>query len=385
VPGKKTTASFDMKIPVYILSDSVVTPLGRTIEENMDKLYAKTSAIESFTHDQMGVLYRSQFSEDVDFPVKKNPEAYTKIERLFIYSIEQALSKLPEVDPANVLFVFASTKGNIEHVADPDFDQNRLRIGAMANHVTAYFNNSHQPIVVSNACISGLQAIQYACQALQHNKYSHVVVTGADRASEFVLSGFYSFQAVSPFPCTPFDKNRAGVSIGEGCGTLVLSTIPKSDTDIEIGAAVSSNDANHLSGPSRTGEGLASAISGAIKEANIQAADIDVISAHGTATLYNDEMESLAFQTTGVSSVPVYSVKGNIGHTLGAAGIIEIIYLAHSMQDGKLIPSVGFSETGTTVALNVVKQSADKKMSTGLKTASGFGGGNTAIILKKQK
>jgi 3-oxoacyl-[acyl-carrier-protein] synthase-1 len=375
-----------MKNPVYILSDSVVTPLGQTIDENMDKLYAKTSAIQAYAHDQMGTVYRSKFSDTNTFQTKNNSEAYTKIERLFIYSIEQALSKLSaSVDVSQVLFVFASTKGNIEHLTDTDFDPNRLRIGVMANQIAAYFNNPNQPIVVSNACISGLQAIQYACQILQHKKYSHVIVTGADCVSDFVLSGFYSFQALSPFPCTPFDKDRAGVSLGEGCGTLVLSATPQSTANIEIVAAVSSNDANHLSGPSRTGEGLASAISGAIREAGIKPADIDVVSAHGTATLYNDEMEGLAFQTTGVSTAPVYSVKGNIGHTLGAAGIIEAIYLAHSMQDGKLIPSIGFSETGTSVALNVVKEAAPKKMSIGLKTASGFGGGNTAIILKKQK
>ena len=378
--------SYNMKSPVYILSDSVVTPLGKTIDENMEKLYAKTSAIQAFAHDQMGKVYRSQFPGTHSFPIKNNSESYTKIERLFIYSIEQALAKLSAVpDMSQVLFVFASTKGNIEHLADPGFDKDRLRIGVMANDVATYFKNPNQSIVVSNACISGLQAIQYAYQILQHKKYTHVIVTGADCVSDFVLSGFYSFQALSPFPCKPFDKDRAGVSLGEGCGTLVLSNKPESDANIEIRSVVSSNDANHLSGPSRTGEGLASAIAGAIKEAGIQAADVDVISAHGTATVYNDEMESLAFQTTGVSKAPVFSVKGNIGHTLGAAGIIETIYLANSIQADKLIPSVGFSETGTSVALNVVSEAAIKKLTTGLKTASGFGGGNTALILKKQK
>lgn len=378
-------ALYNMKNPVYILSDSVVTPLGQTIEENMEKLYAKTSAVQAYAHDQMGTVYRSKFPDNATFQTKNNSDLYTKIERLFIYSIEQALSKLSaDVDMSQVLFVFASTKGNIEHIANPDFDQDRLRIGVMANHITAYFNNPNQSIVVSNACISGLQAIQYACQVLQHKKYSHVVVTGADCVSDFVLSGFYSFQALSPFPCKPFDKDRAGVSLGEGSGTLVLSSQPESENNIEIRSVVSSNDANHLSGPSRTGEGLASAIAGAIKEAGINASDIDVISAHGTATMYNDEMEALAFQTIGISSVPVYSVKGNVGHTLGAAGIIETIYLAKSMQSDQLIPSIGFSETGTSVALNVVTQTTAKKLTTALKTASGFGGGNTALILKKQ-
>ena len=373
-----------MKKSVYILADSVVTPLGTSTAENMEKLFSGISAIKNYKHPQIGSFYASKFDDAAVFPLKKNTDRYTKIEQLFIHSIEQVLSAVSvDTKRSDVLFVFASTKGNVEYLSTPGFDSDRLRIGVMATVVGEYFNNPNQPIIVSNACISGLQAIQYACQALQDDTYKHVIVTGADCFSEFILSGFHSFQALSPFPCTPFDENRSGLSLGEGCGTLVLSSVKPNDESIEILAVVSSNDANHLSGPSRTGEGLSLAILGVIREAGIAASDIDVISAHGTATMYNDEMESLAFQTADLTSTPVYSIKGNIGHTLGAAGIIETIYLANSIKQNKLIPSVGYTKSGTSVALNVTTQSADKELHIGLKTASGFGGGNTALILKK--
>lgn len=375
-----------MNYPVYILADSIVSPLGNTTKENMEKLYNMECSIQSQSHSQMGTTYASTFNVDKQFLIQQPSDTFTKIERLFIYSIEQAIASLViPLEQAQVLFVFASTKGNIEFLGDPTFDSTRLRIGVMAKYITEYFGNKNTPVVVSNACISGLQAIQYGCQALQSKKYTHVIVTGADCVSEFVLSGFHSFQALSPFPCTPFDKNRAGVSLGEGCGTLVLSCTPSMDTNMEILAVVSSNDANHLSGPSRTGEGLASAIQGAMDYGKVDSKEIDVISAHGTATVYNDEMESLAFNTTGVSNAPVYSIKGNIGHCLGASGIIETIVLANSMLANTLVPSIGFKETGTTVTLNVVTRPMQKNMRVGLKTASGFGGGNTALILKKQK
>lgn len=373
-----------MKNNVYILADSVVTPLGQSTEENMGKLYALESSIKSYTHPQIGAFYASIFETDQSFPTQKDAAGKTKIEHLFISGIEKALADT-SVDPADakVLFVFASTKGNIEYLTDASFDKKRLRIGVTADDVAAYFNNPNKPVVVSNACISGLQAIQYGYQALQSDGYTHVVVTGADCFSEFILSGFHSFQALSPFPCKPFDKDRAGLSLGEGCGTLILSNTKPSREAVEILSVVSSNDANHLSGPSRTGEGLSSAILGAIKEAGISAADIDVISAHGTATMYNDEMESLAFKTAQLEAKPVYSVKGNIGHTLGAAGIIETIYLAHSLQKNMLIPSVGFDASGTSIELNVTRNTVPKTMQIGLKTASGFGGGNTALLIKK--
>jgi 3-oxoacyl-[acyl-carrier-protein] synthase-1 len=383
---KKGGYRIKMNYPVYILADSVVSPLGNTTKENMEKLYNMESSIESESHPQMGKIFASTFNVGKYFPIQHPSESFTKIERLFIYSIEQAIASLNiPLEQTNVLFVFASTKGNIDFLGDTTFDSNRLRIGIMAKYIAEYFGNKNKSIVVSNACISGLQAIQYGCQALQSQKYTHVIVTGADCVSEFVLSGFHSFQALSPFPCTPFDKNRSGVSLGEGCGTLILSCKQKTGKNIEICSVVSSNDANHLSGPSRTGEGLASAIQGAIIDAGISDIDIDVISAHGTATVYNDEMESLAFKTTGVANVPVYSVKGNIGHCLGASGIIETIVLANSMLADRLVPSIGFKETGTTVALNVIAKSMHKNLNIGLKTASGFGGGNTALILKKQK
>jgi len=377
----------NVKNPVYILADSVVTPLGASTAENMENLFSGNSAIKNYHHSQIGNFYASKFDEGYPFPTKKNADTYTKIERLFIASVEQAIEDLPfDLNQSDVVFVFASTKGNVEYLADPLFDPNRLRIGVMADAVINYFNNPNKPIIVSNACISGLQAIQYAHQILQRGQYKYAIVTGADCFSEFILSGFHSFQALSPFACKPFDKNRSGLTLGEGCGTLILSSVkPEEEEAVEILSIVSSNDANHLSGPSRTGEGLSSAIIGAMHEAGVEASAIDVIAAHGTATMYNDEMESLAFQTAGVTHAPVYSIKGNIGHTLGAAGIIETIYLANSIKQNKLIPSIGYSEVGTSIPLNITTRATVQKLGIGLKTASGFGGGNTALILKAQK
>jgi len=376
-----------MKKNVYILSDSVITPLGSTTQENLQQIYAGVTAIKQYSNEQFGTYYTSRFDPESSVLSGKEGSKFTKIERLFIASIEQALASLSiRTDQADVLFVFASTKGNIDQLENSAFDFNRLRIGVMANYITNYFNNTNRPIVVSNACISGVQAIEYACKELQRDTYKYIIVTGADVASDFVLSGFHSFQAMSPFVCKPFDKDRAGVSIGEGCGTIILTTEKPDKEAIEILAVTSSNDANHLSGPSRTGDGLSNAILAAMKEADVQSDQIDIISAHGTATMYNDEMESLAFQTAEITQASIYSVKGNIGHTLGAAGIIETIYLAHSLQDNNSIPSLGFNEQGTSVSLNIsTKPSKDKELITGLKTASGFGGGNAVLILKKKR
>lgn len=376
-----------MKKSVYILSDSIITPLGLSTQENLDKIQGGETSILPYTNAELGTYYTSRFEEQASFLSTKALSGFSKIEKLFITSIEQALAGLPiHASQKDVLFVFSSTKGNIDQLNNPAFDSNRLRISFMANFITRYFKNPNTPIVVSNACISGVQAIAYACSELQHSAYNYIIVSGGDVASDFVLSGFYSFQAMSPFPCTPFDKNRAGVSIGEGCGTVILSTEKPSNEAIEILAVASSNDANHLSGPSRTGDGLSNAILSAMEDAQMNAHEIDMISAHGTATIYNDEMESLAFQTANLTKALVYSIKGNIGHTLGAAGIIETISLAQGLKKNTPIPSLGFKEQGTSVLLHVsTPSSQSKELTVGLKTASGFGGGNSALILKKTK
>jgi 3-oxoacyl-[acyl-carrier-protein] synthase-1 len=145
-----------------------------------------------------------------------------------------------------------------------------------------------------------------------------------------------------------------------------------------------SNDANHISGPSRTGEELYQAIDQAMRSAGVETGAIDLISAHGTATIYNDEMEAKAITLAGLQDVPVNSLKGYYGHTLGAAGLIESVISLHSMKAGLIIPTLGFSEMGVTKPLNVCRQLEEKPIQHCLKTASGFGGCNAAVIFSKQ-
>ena len=147
-----------------------------------------------------------------------------------------------------------------------------------------------------------------------------------------------------------------------------------------LGGATS-NDSNHISGPSRDGEGLYLAIAAAMKEAEVTAGEIDFISAHGTATPYNDEMESLALAWAGLENVPVNSFKGYIGHTLGAAGVIETILSIYSIRNGVLFKSAGYQTNGVSRPLNVISQNIHQPVKKILKTASGFGGCNAAMVV----
>ncbi|HEY9113537.1 MAG TPA: beta-ketoacyl synthase N-terminal-like domain-containing protein, partial [Bacteroidales bacterium] len=232
-------------------------------------------------------------------------------------------------------------------------------------------------------CISGVLALNTAAMLIDSGKYDNVVVSGGDIITRFVVSGFMSFLSLSPSPCKPFDAERDGLSLGEGAGTIILSNKNKSSQAIQFLGGASANDANHISGPSRTGEGSYIAIKKALAEARIEAKSIDHISSHGTATLYNDEMESHAITRHGMQHVPINSFKGSWGHTLGAAGIVETAAMLAEMRENTLLGTVGFSKLGVSNPINVVAKSHPAELNICLKMASGFGGSNAALLVQK--
>jgi 3-oxoacyl-[acyl-carrier-protein] synthase-1 len=306
---------------------------------------------------------------------------------MFIVSIHDALTEIaPEIYGFNSLLIISSTKGNIDLLEEgkKNFtDPGRIYLWKMADVIGSFFGFVNRPLVISNACISGVLALSTAARMIEAGRYDHVVVAGGDILSEFVISGFLSFQALSPDPCKPFDIARNGLSLGEGCGTVLLSSEFKKSTSITVSGSSVTNDANHISGPSRTGEELAMAIGKALKEAGMNPDEVSYVSAHGTATLYNDEMESKALEIAGLQNTPVNSFKGYWGHTLGAAGVIESIATLRSMVNNYLFRSAGFNEPGLPVLLNVIRENVQIPVQNCLKIASGFGGCNAAIVFRK--
>jgi len=372
---------------VYIVSDNIVSPVGNTSADNFGNLAKGISGIKLQDDTTLSAqpVYASLINKQ-SFNGKDN--SYTKFEELLIASVKDALEKTEiKVDDKRTALIISSTKGNISLIESGKETKDlkeRVSLGSSAKIVAGHFNFVSQPIVVSHACISGLVAIITGMRLLQSGKYDHAVVTGADVITKFILSGFQSFQAISAEPCKPFDAKRNGITLGEGAATVVLSVNkPISGNTIKISGGAVSNDANHISGPSRTGEELYQAISSAMKESGLGKDDIDFISAHGTATVYNDEMEAKAINLAGMEHVPLNSLKGYYGHTLGAAGLIETVISLYSLKENVVLPTPGYKEPGTAKPVNVVNSLKQGEMKACLKTASGFGGCNAAIVLQK--
>ncbi len=371
---------------VFVASDNILSPLGPTSAENFSQLKKNISGIRQHNRNSISPypFYAALFGEEV-MPSNKS---YSKFEQMLIASISDAINNCgPDVNSPQTIFILTSTKGNIsllETAAVDDELKERMTLHHSAKLIAGHFGFIHEPVVISHACISGLLGIITGMRMLQSGQYKHAVIAGADVITQFVLSGFQSFQAISPQPCKPFDAKRNGITLGEAASAIILSTDPQhASSKIKIESGSVSNDANHISGPSRTGEELCQSISRAMKDAHISEKDIDFISAHGTATLYNDEMEARAINLAHLDHVPVNSLKGYYGHTLGAAGLIESVISIYSLKENIVLPTRGFSEPGTTKNINVCNSMQTGNFRYFLKTASGFGGCNAAIVISK--
>jgi 3-oxoacyl-[acyl-carrier-protein] synthase I len=366
---------------VYVLADNIISPLGRTTEENFNNVAGGQTGIRLHTNALSPAPFQGAMFADGQLEGywhEDSLERYTKFEQLLLLSVQNVLDRTDiDINDGRTAFIVSTTKGNIELLEQKSGPLAEMELFHTAKKVAAYFDYHQDPIVVSNACISGLLAILMGRRLIQSGRYDHAVITGADVMTQFVLSGFQSFQAVSAEPCRPFDAARNGVTLGEGAGTVVLS-IEKGS--ILTGAGAVRNDANHISGPSRTGAELGMAMQRAISGSGLTAADMGFVSAHGTATLYNDEMESKALQLSGLLHTPVNSLKGYYGHTLGAAGLIEAIISMHALQQQLVLPTLGFETLGVSEPVQVSNQLQQKEMKHFLKTVSGFGGCNAAMV-----
>jgi 3-oxoacyl-[acyl-carrier-protein] synthase-1 len=358
---------------VWLVADSVVSPLGMTSRDNYNNIISGVSGIKQ---EEKRGIWVSQFS------TLKVLKGLTRFESMAIMALN-VLKRQATWSAERTLFVLSSTKGNIEVLENDQTNHSRIHLHAVASLLAKEAGIADR-IVVSNACISGVAAILAAKRYIESGSFDHAVVLGADTVNNFVISGFKSLNALSNEICKPFDAFRSGINLGEAASAVLLTAKPEefeTKNKVAILGGAISNDANHISGPSKTGEELAVAISKAFDEAKVKAEEIDFISAHGTATLFNDEMEAKAFNLTKLSDTPLHSLKGNFGHTLGTAGIMETVMSAHSLYHQELIPSYGFDKIGVTQPVNVIKKRKSKSMRIALKTASGFGGCNAALVM----
>ena len=373
--------------------DNIVSPLGLDTTSTLRAVVAGESALRRY--EGLWELPEPFVASLLDFGAIDRALAarygegrladYTEFERMSILSAASALEE-SGIDPASprTHFFLSTTKGNVALLESDNRYRREVLPDWSARRIAAFFGNPNPATVVSNACTSGLCAQIAAMRALRSGRCDHAVVIGADRQSRFIVSGFQSFKALSPEPCRPFDRRRAGLNLGEAAATIVYTRRRReevSDGEWVACRGAIRNDANHISGPSRTGEGCYRALQAILRD--IDPAELAVVNVHGTATLYNDEMESIALDRAGLSSVPVNGLKGYFGHTMGAAGVLESILTMHAVEAGLVPGTRGYAECGVSRALNLSSQPARTTRRLFVKMLSGFGGCNAAMLFKR--
>ena len=316
---------------VSCIGHSIISPLGVGSAANVEAVRAGRSGLR---------VHTNRFADVEPFCASlfDTPQEFVP---LCIRCVEDALNDAKIAADASTIFILSTTKGDNLDLLTP------------AQAIARHFGNPNPPVVVSNACTSGVCAQITAKRLLDAGLYQHAIVIGCDIQTRFIVSGFQSFKALSPEPCLPFSPERKGLNLGEAVAAIIYSQEPRAESQephwvLEAGSI--HNDANHLSAPSRTGEGAYRCLIDVLE--GVTPADIDLLGVHGTATLYNDDMETIAIERAGLQDVEKSILKPFFGHTMGAAGIVETIIGIEMLGKGTFIKMLsGFGGVNAAIRL----------------------------------
>ena len=250
---------------------------------------------------------------------------------------------------------------------------------SVAEYVRARLALQGPCTAISTACSSSAKAFASAARLMEAGLIDAAVVGGVDTLCLTTLYGFNSLELLSAGPCRPYDAERGGISIGEAAAFFLLERqVPSSVALLGYGE---SSDAHHMSSPHPEGLGAQRAMRTALERAGLQASDIDYVNLHGTGTKSNDSSEDKAILALFGERVPVNSTKGMTGHTLGAAGAVEAVVSALSIEEGLIPASPGTREIDPELHARYEKSARAAKVDRVLSNSFGFGGSNCSLVL----
>ncbi|MDR1543713.1 MAG: beta-ketoacyl synthase [Prevotellaceae bacterium] len=395
---------------INISGTNIISSLGFTSQENFENVLAGKSGLRRYENlfglpesVVASLIDRERLNDEfsANIPCFENTERLTILEKAAILSVFIA-NKEAQIDLSSkkTIFILSTTKGNIEllGVEAKNFSPLQIYLWHSAKTISQFFGNPNTSLVVSNACISGAAAQIAALRELENGNFDYAVVVGADFLSKFIISGFQSFKALSQEVCRPFDSQRNGLNLGEAAATIIMKNAKltckvkgkiENDSHIQLLCGAIRNDANHISAPSRVGEGSFRALH-ALLDTRYSLLDTEIafINAHGTATPYNDAMEMQAIERAGLQNIPTNSLKAYFGHTLGAAGVLESIISMYALknqvvigiENEKLTCKAEEKIENDDCPINICRKTAATDKNYFIKLLSGFGGVNAALL-----
>src|SRR6266436_4507172 len=390
---------------VAVVAAGVVSPLGFGLSETLDSLRKSRDCVSPVTRFSVGQCRcktAGQVDDDRLLTGRGDAPRSRRLHRasyMMIQALKEVVSLEPQFEPE--LTVVGTTSGGMSY--GEHYYRSLRQAGDLRRAPTWIANYPAQkPVidaletfgisapyqVIANACASGTNAIGHAFECVRSGRYQRVLAGGYDALSELVFIGFDSLQASTPEKCRPFDRDRSGMVLGEGAAILALENLEDArarDARIlgEIIGYGISTDNHHLTQPDPSGSGPRRAMEQALHSAGRSAEEVNYINAHGTATLFNDAAEGKAIAEL-FGRVPVSSTKSMMGHSLGAAGAVEVIVCLLALQHQFLPGNINFRAPDENIDLNVIANKArPAALRTVLSNSFGFGGTNASIAIRK--
>ncbi len=231
---------------------------------------------------------------------------------------------------------------------------------------------------LSTACTSSANALMLAQRLINLGAYKNVLVVGADALCYTTVCGFQALGVLSTQQCTPFQEGREGMNVAEGIGAILLQDVAISES-VELCGSGGSSDAFHMTNPDPEAGGAIACMQNALRDAGINAEDVDYVNAHGTGTQANDAVEALAVETLFTHKPPMSSTKAITGHTLGAAGALEAIIACEVIKQQRIAPQTALSVAENT-QVNLPLESYESTVKYVISNSFAFGGNNTALV-----
>lgn len=410
-----------MKKRVVITGLGCVTPVGTGKDDFWVNIKSGVSGIDKITRFDY-TNYQTQIAGEVkdftpeDYISKKELKKMDRFTQFAMVASKLAVADseldLDSVDKNRMGTVIGTGIGGVETIeaqhknllekgnkrVSPFFIP--MMIGNMAaGQVAIEFGAKGPSTNICTACASGTNSVGDAFKIIQRGDADIMIAGGTEAAvTEFAVAGFCNMKAMStnndnPKKASrPFDKDRDGFVMGEGCGILILEELESAiKRNAKIYAEVvgygMTSDAYHITTPAENGEGAARSMQVAINDAGINPNQIDYINAHGTSTYYNDLYETMAIKSVfgeDAKNVSISSTKSMTGHLLGASGAIEAIVCALAIKENFVPPTINLENPGEEMDLDYTpNKGKERTINYALSNSLGFGGHNATLVFKK--
>lgn len=319
-----------------------------------------------------------------EFPAADLPAGVRDVELPFHAGLRAAHEALGEAGidaPGRLGLILGTTKAELSGVIGEG--EGLGFPSRLATRLVAELGLGGVLAALSTACTSGLSAIASAERRIALGEVDRVLVIGVDALSHFIMAGFGSMGMLDPGPCRPFDAERRGISLGDGAGAVVLTAHAEESIGVLIAGHGGANDACSVTSCHREGRGVALAAERALEHAGIGIGDIDVVHLHGTGTKANDYSEATGLSTVFGQTPPAFGTKGQMGHTLGAAGVLESLLAIAALERARVPANAGLAETNVDRRLTLTRAPARlARARHALKVSGGFGGIQQAMVFQ---